>query len=117
MQQNSPSNEDPADSCAWVRVATLDELPVGAIQCVGVAGEPVALYNIEGTVCATSDTCTHGRASLSQGYLDGDVIECPLHQGLFHVPSGKAMGPPATVDIKTYVVRVSNGEIFVNPDG
>ena len=77
-------------------------------------GERVlAVYNIDGAFYATDDTRTHAFASLSDGYIDGDVIECPLHQGCFHIPTGKAMGPPVVQDLHTYPVRVIDGEICI----
>jgi nitrite reductase/ring-hydroxylating ferredoxin subunit len=80
---------------------------------VEAAGEPVCLYNVAGTICATQDTCTHAQASLSDGFMDGDLIECPLHQATFDVRTGKAMSPPATVDLRVYPVRVDGDEISV----
>ena len=43
---------------------------------------------------------------LSDGWLDGELIECPLHAARFDVRTGKVLDPPATVDLKTYPVRV-----------
>jgi len=100
----------------WVRVATIDALPLGSVTQVAVNGQPVALYNVAGTIYATSDICTHSQAFLSEGYLDGDVIECPLHQGTFHVPTGRAVGPPVTDDLPTYTVRTADGVVFVKAD-
>src|SRR5678816_1563975 len=48
----------------WVKVARLSELPAGTMQLVGVGGEPVCLVNVDGSVCAIQDTCTHEEASL-----------------------------------------------------
>ena len=56
----------------------------------------MCLYNLGGTIYATHDTCTHGQASLADGFIDGDEIECPLHQGLFQIATGKAVGAPCT---------------------
>jgi nitrite reductase/ring-hydroxylating ferredoxin subunit len=63
----------------------------------------VALYRIEDTVYATSDICTHEFALLSEGHLDGDCIECPLHQARFHVPTGEVRSSPASEPISTPV--------------
>lgn len=59
------------------------------------------MYNIDGMWRATDDSCTHALASLSEGYIDRDVVEVPLHQGCFHTPTGKTTGVPATQDIRT----------------
>ena len=84
---------------------------------VNVNGHRVALYRIEGTVYATNDVCTHEFALLSDGYLDGDCIECPLHQALFHIPTGEARSPPASEPIPTYPAKEEADRVLVHlPD-
>lgn len=99
---------------AWQSVAFIHDIPpeTGTLQVV-VNDEPVCLYLIDGQVCATQDKCPHGNANLSEGYLENGRIECPLHQGVFDVVTGKPLCPPVTTDIKTYAVRVEAGEILV----
>jgi nitrite reductase/ring-hydroxylating ferredoxin subunit len=94
-------------------VGKTSELAPGEAKQVRIGGRSLALYNIDGTFYATDDTCTHAFASLSEGYIDGDTVECPLHQGCFHIPSGKAMGPPVTQDVRTYAVKVVDEEIYI----
>ena len=100
----------------WVEVATLEEVPEEGTLLVSVNGEPVCLYNLGGTVYATHDICTHAHASLAEGFIDGESIECPLHQGLFHIPTGKAVGAPVTDDIRTYPVKIVDGKVFVSTE-
>jgi naphthalene 1,2-dioxygenase system ferredoxin subunit len=97
----------------WVQVAKLDDVPEDSTFVVSVAGEPVCLYNLGGTIYATHDICTHAHASLAEGFIDGENIECPLHQGLFHIPTGKAVGPPVEEDLRVYPVKVEGDQIFV----
>jgi nitrite reductase/ring-hydroxylating ferredoxin subunit len=97
----------------WIRVAVLDDVPEGSTRLVEVNGHPVCLYNLAGTICATQDTCPHAEASLADGFIDGDVIECPLHQATFDIRTGKVMTPPATGDLRVYPVQIENDEISV----
>jgi len=97
----------------WVQVAKLDDVPEESTFVVAVAGEPVCLYNLGGKIYATHDICTHAHASLAEGFIDGENIECPLHQGLFHIPTGKAVGPPVEEDLRVYPVKVEGDQIFV----
>jgi nitrite reductase/ring-hydroxylating ferredoxin subunit len=97
----------------WVQVAKLDDVPEDSTFVVSVAGEPVCLYNLGGKIYATHDICTHAHASLAEGFIDGENIECPLHQGLFHIPTGKAVSPPVEEDLRVYPVKVEGEEIFV----
>jgi nitrite reductase/ring-hydroxylating ferredoxin subunit len=64
-------------------------------------------------VYATHDVCTHAYALLSEGYIEGDVVECPLHGALFEIRSGKCLAV-GTSDVATYPVRVeANGDVMV----
>jgi nitrite reductase/ring-hydroxylating ferredoxin subunit len=99
----------------WVRVADAAEVPEDGTLPVQLAGEPVCLYKIGGRVCATHDTCTHGQASLADGFVENGEIECPLHQGRFNIATGKAVALPCTEDIRTYAVRIEGGAVLLRP--
>ena len=98
----------------WITVASRAALGDGDMLGVEVQGKPIALYNLDGTICATDNVCTHAFAMLTDGWLDGEVIECPLHAGRFEIKTGKGLGPPIPCDLKTYKVRVVGEEIQVD---
>jgi len=75
-------------------------------------GEP-ALRARDGKVHALDDVCTHALALLSQGFIEGGAVECPLHGARFDIATGRCLAPPATVDLRTYEVRIEGGEVFV----
>ena len=87
---------------------------VGSGEVIKVeAGElTLAVYNVDGTFYATDDACTHGPGSLSEGFLDGEVIECNFHQGCFNVRTGEVVTPPCVVPIKTYKTIVEDGAVY-----
>jgi nitrite reductase/ring-hydroxylating ferredoxin subunit len=97
----------------WVSVAARSALAEGAMLGVEVGDHSIALYNVDGEISATSNVCTHAFAMLTDGFLDGDVIECPLHGGCFKVKTGEGQGAPVTEDLKTYPVRVVGDNIEV----
>ena len=97
----------------WIKVVELSAVPKDDVTAVGAAGRELAIYGVDGAVFATDNLCTHGHARLCDGFLDGDEIECPLHQGKFDVRSGKAMCEPLTTDIRTYPVKIEGGYVFV----
>jgi nitrite reductase/ring-hydroxylating ferredoxin subunit len=87
----------------------------GEMRQVTVAERPpVTVYNVDGEFYATEDTCTHGQASLSEGYLDGAVVECPFHAGTFDVRTGQAVTFPCTDPLKTYPVRRDGDDLFLD---
>ena len=100
----------------WVRVAGRNELSAGEVIGVEVGGRSIAIYDCDGELFATDNICTHAYACLSDGWLDGTTIECPLHAARFDVRTGEVLDPPATEDLKTYPVRQSGEEIELKPD-
>jgi nitrite reductase/ring-hydroxylating ferredoxin subunit len=97
----------------WVTVAQRGDIADGEVLGVEVGDKSIALYSIDGEIYATDNICTHAFAMLSDGWLDGDCIECPLHAGRFDVRTGKALGPPVDQDIATYPVRIVGDDIQV----
>jgi naphthalene 1,2-dioxygenase ferredoxin component len=97
----------------WVKVASKASLGAGAIASADIGGRSVAVYNVDGEFYATDNICTHAFAMLSDGWLDGDVIECPLHAGRFEVATGRALGPPVDNDIAVYPVRIVGNDIQI----
>src|SRR5690242_7573743 len=98
---------------AWIKVAMRDTVPDGGTLQVDVAGDAVCLYNLGGKFYATQDLCTHEHAYLSEGFVEGDCIECPLHQAMFHIPTGEVRTAPATENLRVYPVRVEGDAIEV----
>ena len=98
----------------WIDVLALESVPEGDVTSVNVGGQEIALYEVEGEVFATDNFCTHGAARMSDGFLEGREIECPLHQGRFDVCTGKAMCAPLSQDIRVYPVRIENKRVLVN---
>jgi nitrite reductase/ring-hydroxylating ferredoxin subunit len=78
-------------------------------------GRVYAVFNVEGVIHVTQDECTHGPGSLSEGYILDDEIECPFHQGRFHIPSGRATCAPATEPLKVWTVRLVEGKVCIDP--
>ena len=105
-----------ADDTGWVRAAARSDLAPRDVFGVEVSGHSIALYEVDGSIFATDNICTHAYARLSDGWLDGEVIECPLHAARFDVRTGKVLDPPATVDLKSHPVRIVGDEIQVKLD-
>ena len=99
------------------KVATTSDLDEDEAMQVVVEGKELALINLGGELFALDDICTHAYASMSDGYIEGNCIECPLHGAQFDVRTGKAETPPATEDLASYQVKVEGGDVFIGlPD-
>lgn len=98
----------------WVRVAGAGDIPEGEMLGVSAEGHKLALYHLEdGRFFATANVCTHEFALLSDGWLEGCEVECPLHSGRFDVTSGKALCEPLKKDIRTFAVELRGDDLFV----
>lgn len=95
------------------RAASANEITAGQGYRVTVAGCDIAIFQLDGQLYAIDDTCTHGFASLCDGLVDGDRIECPLHAGQFEIKTGKAVEEPCVIDLRTYPVRREQDDILI----
>jgi biphenyl 2,3-dioxygenase ferredoxin component len=94
---------------------TADVAPGGALK-VETAGFVLAVFNLDGEFHVIDDNCTHGPGSLSEGFIEGDVIECPFHNGQFNIKTGAVVSPPCMVPIKTYKTVVENGRVLIETE-
>jgi 3-phenylpropionate/trans-cinnamate dioxygenase ferredoxin component len=99
---------------AWQPVTTCEDVshdaPVGYTD-----GErKIAVFKVDDAYYATDNVCPHAYALLTDGFVEGDRVECPLHGAIFHIPTGRCLAPPADCDIKTYPVKVEENRILVD---
>lgn len=77
--------------------------------------DDVAVFYDGGEYFALDDTCSHEEASLSQGWVEDGVVECPLHAGSFCLRDGAVLSLPATKGVACHRVVVEGEEIRVVP--
>ena len=83
------------------------------MQRVTVGELAILLCNVDGTIYAVEDVCTHDGGALDAGELDGSRVMCPRHGAFFDVTSGRALTLPAILPLPTYAVEVVDDDIFV----
>ena len=76
-------------------------------------GVEVGIFRVGGQLYALENVCPHAYALLTQGFIDGETVECPLHEAVFHIPSGRCLKEPGGRDLKTYAVRLAGEEIQI----
>jgi nitrite reductase/ring-hydroxylating ferredoxin subunit len=96
-----------------IPVCRTEDVPVGEARRIETADLTVAVYNVEGAFYVTDDQCTHGPGSLSEGLLDGDVIECNFHGGRFNVRTGEVVLPPCMIPVRAYHAVVEGGLVCI----
>ena len=97
------------------KVAETGELSPGEMKSVLLGQEAVLLANVDGNFYVIDDICTHRGGTLSDGDLDGEQVQCPLHGAKFNVVTGEVLNPPAQRCVPAHEVRVAGKDILVGP--
>ena len=97
----------------WTRVASTTDVAEGEAIPLEIMGLQLALYHVRDAFFCTDNVCTHAFALLTDGWLEGHLIECPLHNGQFDVRDGKGQGSPIMEDLRTYPVRLEGDNVLV----
>ncbi len=99
---------------AYIKVASLHQVPVNKMYRATVANQQILIANVDGTLYAVDDQCSHEDASLYLGALKGDCIKCPLHGSRFDLKTGQPLDDPADEAIQTYPVRQTDTDIYIS---
>jgi nitrite reductase/ring-hydroxylating ferredoxin subunit len=99
---------------ALTKVCETTAVDDGGVLRVELEGlPPLAVYNAGGQFFVSDDTCSHGSASLAEGFLEGTEIECPWHSGTFCIRTGRALTFPAVEPIRVYPVTVVGDAVLI----
>ncbi|MCU1470718.1 MAG: 2Fe-2S ferredoxin [Glaciihabitans sp.] len=99
-----------------IRICALDELGQDEALKVEVGDVAIAIVkDSSGTVHAIGDTCTHGDISLSEGFVEGETLECWAHGSKFSLLTGKPLSLPAYEPVPVYRVTIVDGDVYVDP--
>ncbi|MFK0241733.1 MULTISPECIES: non-heme iron oxygenase ferredoxin subunit [unclassified Microbacterium] len=80
------------------------------------SGVPITVIKDgEGVIHAIGDTCTHGEISLSEGFVEGDTVECWAHGSAFSLLTGKPQNLPAYEPVPVYVVQIDGDDVLIDP--
>lgn len=102
---------------AALRLCAVDAVEEGEALRVALDGlPPLAVYRVDGEFYVSDDTCSHGEASLAEGFVEGTQVECPWHSGRFCLKTGAALTFPAITPIRVYAAIVKDGAVFIRPE-
>ena len=96
----------------FIEVAPVDRIPPGTGAPFTAADKDIAIFNVEGTICAIADTCPHAGGSLGLGKLDGKIVTCPVHGMKFDVMTGCFAGTPH-FGVTSFPAKIVDGKIVV----
>ena len=95
------------------KVARVGDVPKGEMLGVEVNGAMVAIANVDGEFYAFASECTHSAGWLHDGFLEGCIVECPIHFAAYDVRTGEVTAPPATQGLQTFPVRVRGEDLEI----
>jgi nitrite reductase/ring-hydroxylating ferredoxin subunit len=98
---------------AVVKVGNVSDFVAGSGKLVEAEGSQIALFNVDGTLYAIDDVCSHAGGPLSEGALAGYIVTCPFHGSTFDVRTGQNVGPPARTPVAAYKVVLQDSDVFV----
>ena len=107
-------NEEPSEHlCRRGLNQRVGDVAAGTALKVEKDGLTLAVFNLDGEFYVLDDNCTHGPGSLSEGYIEGDVVECNFHNGQFNIRTGEVVLPPCMIPMKTYPTTIEDDKVFI----
>jgi 3-phenylpropionate/trans-cinnamate dioxygenase ferredoxin subunit len=101
----------------WVEVCGTHDINREDVIRFDHDGRTFAIYRSpDDQYFATEGLCSHEKAHLAGGLVIDDIIECPKHNGRFCYKTGKAMGAPACINLKTFPVRIDGDRVLIGLD-
>jgi 3-phenylpropionate/trans-cinnamate dioxygenase ferredoxin component len=97
----------------WRDVCAVDDIELEDLREIEEEGRVYVVYRTPSGFYASSGLCTHEGVRLADGVVLGEIIECPRHQGHFHIPSGEAKRAPARRKLQTYPTKVEAGRVYI----
>ncbi len=98
---------------SWMDIGALEDVPLRGARVIRTARGCVAVFRTGAAeVFAAQDRCPHKGGPLSDGIVHGQKVTCPLHNWVFDLNTGAALGEDGR--IATYPVRVEGGRILID---
>lgn len=104
---------DTSQETQWTEVAHLEDIPaLGGRTLITTAGTLALLRNESGEVFAVDNRRPHKGGPLSEGYVSGNTVYCPLHNWQIDLRCGKAREPDVGC-VRTWPVRIVGDRVFL----
>ncbi|WP_367104195.1 non-heme iron oxygenase ferredoxin subunit [uncultured Psychrobacter sp.] len=97
----------------WLHVCDVSDVNEDDPKGVEVNGKRIGIYQVEDEYFALENICPHAYAIMTDGFAEDDTIECPLHEAIFEIKTGKLLSGPAERGLCSYAVKVEDDKIYV----
>jgi Na+-transporting NADH:ubiquinone oxidoreductase subunit F len=116
LADNALHHSDAApDADGWLEICAADDLRRADVLRFDHGRKTFALYRDEtGGLFATDGLCTHGNTHLADGLVRGKIIECPKHNGRYHLEDGSPARAPICRGLATYPIEEREARIWLN---
>ena len=98
----------------FVKACEVADIPEKRAKVLIINDENIAVFRYEGRVSAVSNLCKHQQGPLGEGKIIDGCITCPWH-GYQYLPGNGQSPAPFTEKVATYVVKIENGWVWLNP--
>ena len=99
-----------------VQIAPVADIPEAVGLRLEIDDHRIALFRVGESFYALGDRCSHAEASLAEGEIFDDEVECPRHGAAFGLADGEARTLPATSPVQTYSVDVEDDVVYLTID-
>ncbi|MEG7501865.1 nitrite reductase small subunit NirD [Providencia stuartii] len=99
---------------SWVAICDVSQVQEEFPYSARVNDTEIGVFLVDDQYYAMEDVCPHAYALLSQGVVEDGKVECPLHEAVFDIKTGKCLREPGGRDLKTYQTRINNNQIEIS---
>jgi 3-phenylpropionate/trans-cinnamate dioxygenase ferredoxin subunit len=98
----------------WREVATMADFETEDRKVVEIDDDDqICIIKKDSSYFAISAWCSHEKALLALGEIEGYEITCPLHGARFDIRTGRHLSMPAVSPVPSYEVKVEGDRILV----
>ncbi|WP_288414002.1 non-heme iron oxygenase ferredoxin subunit [uncultured Acinetobacter sp.] len=98
---------------SWISVCGIDDVSEDEPKAVEVNDKKIGVFVIDEQYFAIENVCPHAFALLTEGFIEDQTVECPLHEAIFDIQTGELKSGPGCRDLCTYPVRVDGQQIQI----
>lgn len=98
---------------SWSPICHISQVQADFPFAGNIDGREIGIYLVEGEYYALEDICPHAYALLSQEFVEDGKVECPLHEAVFDIRTGRCLREPGERDLKRYPLRIVDNQIQI----
>jgi nitrite reductase (NADH) small subunit len=97
----------------WIEIGSVSAIPRRGARCVNTPQGKIAVFRTQDDrIFAIENQCPHKAGPLAEGIVHGASVTCPMHNWVFDLATGRALGADEG-QVRTFPVDVVEGRIFL----